>query len=258
MPKLLETVNAYVGSREFTSPPVDDALPPGFSSTLEEADSCWPAEMLRQSLIARLRKFAYPQPEGRRSEKKQKTFYERVKAARIIDSLLNGELFWTIRLWMVLLTASEMEKDLRDENFSPYYCPIPFHREMIEALIANIAKIQELLRRHEVGKEWASECLAALDAQLVREVRGIFLYYPGSPPTEKVVSSPRDYQVEIHDAFLRALENAHVTKGKQNLAIQLTSLVCSPLNCIDTRRLDPSPDAIRKKIEAEKNKLRHS
>jgi hypothetical protein len=132
--RTLEKLRAYFASADFTRPPFDDALPSGFSSTLDEANSLLPPDVLRQSLIARLEKFRYAYPEARSTEK---TFYKQVQAAGILDSLLTGELFWTIRFWLLLEYERCLEKELEGNNLSPYGCPSSFHRKMVKRLIAH-------------------------------------------------------------------------------------------------------------------------
>jgi hypothetical protein len=70
--------------------------------------------------------------------------------------------------------------------------------------------------------------------------------------------SERDSQLEIFQALLCGLTKRGVGRGATELAIQLTSLICSPQTSIATKTLNPSPEAIRKKVESQSHKKQQS
>jgi hypothetical protein len=245
---ITERLRAYLASPAFTHPNLNDVsrMSSGVTSTLIEANKLLPVEQLRQDLVARLKSFRYPYPEGRRSTR---TFYSRANKAGILESLLDGQLFWEIRLWLLLERDAVLENECRVKGVSPHGYPIKFHREMLKQLLRHLEHVHGLVDKYHVDRPWVIEYQRSADLQLVRELRSIFDYYPHADIAKKFAAAPSDSQLEICSALLRALQGAKLGKGRQAFAIQFTSLICSPPSCIQSHVLDPSPEAIRKKIE---------
>ena len=235
----------------FTNPTLNQIQPPKTIPTaLLQANALRPPIRLKEDLQKRLKKFSYPYPEERR-KKHRVTFYQKVKDAGILRDLLDllhGQLFWAVFVTLQLNEANDIERSKRRTGLSEYGYPIGFHHEMLRELLTHALLINALINDYKVPRAWTENHLRSTDIQLARELAVSHWYWPGAKTAPRGMSSwERDIQVEIFQSISSSLKRHKFAKGAKELAIQLTSLICSPPTCVQTGELDPSPDAIRKK-----------
>jgi hypothetical protein len=244
----LKQLDEYLQSGWFTRPSLDQIQPPkGIATALQWARALRSPIRLRTDLESRLKAFWYPYPEGRRSSSRI-TFYNKVKGVGLLTDLLDGELFWIVFLTLQLNDQNEIERSRRLAGSSEYGYPIRFHNEMLSELLTHARVINSLVTQYKIPRAWAETHLRSTDTQLARELAISKWYSPGARIGPRTLSSwGRDMQIEIFRAILSALQKHGIERGSR-LATQLTSLICSPQACIVKGELDPSPEAIRRKV----------
>jgi len=208
-----------------------------------------------RELVARLKHFPYPYPDG---NKKGNTFYSHLKKLGLLALLLSPPLLWDIRMVWFFRRHARLEKSLKAKKLSEFGFPLDFHRKMAIELFDHLERITQLAEQHEVpDMEWFAEYYAAIQAQFLREGAA---YYPELRRSLKPFHRLRTYefsadnQVMMYDALHRAFSGRNLTKTK--LAQQLTALICSRPDCIETGKLDPSPDSVRKNVKRKQKEER--
>jgi hypothetical protein len=195
-------------------------------------------------LIARLKRFQYPYPQGNKS---RKTFYRHLKDAGLLDVLLNLPLIFEIQSEWFFRRYYDLERKSFDRHQSQHGHPMAFHREMMHDLADHLDRVSEIPRSHRVPKTWFIPYRKVVQQQLLREAS---ICYPEllRDFTQAADIRPRQRKGEREASLFQAIESAFAEKGTINhkLAQQLTALICSPPDCIRNGKLDPSPETIRR------------
>lgn len=204
----------------------------------------------------RLRRVTYPQPSARSTST---TFFDHLQKKKLLKVVLDGQLFWEIRIWFQIDRDERLLSRLRKEKLSPAGYDLNFHRKMIVETLAHALHVRDLVKEHRVDPGWVKEHLRNTDLQLLWETNCVFNYLPLLGLSKKRYWKLRtDAQLAIYDSVLEALKNAKVGRGAIKLAEQLTALLTSRRESIDKNTLNPTPAAIRKKVEYRNRKKRNT
>ena len=210
-------------------------------------------EKSQARLIARLKTFQYPYPEG---NQRHKTFHRHVREEGLLDLLLHPPLLWDIRRAWFFHRYHAIGTRLHQERKSQHGHRLSFHREMMLEISAHLTRILRLARQGQVPRSWFAEYYGAVQKELLREAS---IVYPEllrwlKPATQiRPHSLEVDLQVDLFHAIEAAFRKRNVVNHK--LAYQLAALICSPSNCIKTHRLDPSPETVRRNVRDRSEKL---
>jgi hypothetical protein len=203
-------------------------------------------EKSKREILRRLKSFLYPYPEGNKSHK---TFYRHLKSLELLNSLVTTPLLWNIRMVWSFQQIHGLELNLKRQKLSAHNFPLAFHREKLHLLFDHTKRIDSLEKKFEVSdQEWLGDYVAAVKGQLLKEGAS---YYPkfrlAFEPSHKLpVFSNVDNHVELYFALL----NSFTASGRKSkkLARQVTAILCSRPECIRDKKLDLTPERIRKDV----------
>jgi hypothetical protein len=231
-------------------------------------------EKSRRELTRRLRAFPYPYPHGSKSGE---TFHAYMKKLNLLDVLRNPPLLSTIRFVWFHNRSYELEIETYKARKSHYGYSRKFHREMLLELSHNLEKLDKIVqtKRYE-GKQaprsWVADHRSAILRLLLREA---CVCYPQLRKWFVPVSKlgPSRFRMDIQLALLHTIEAALAKRGIRGklkagkkkrgmqqrgsrrrkhevprVAYQITALICSAQNCVATKKLNPTPDAVRTNV----------
>jgi hypothetical protein len=235
-------------------------------------------EVLRADWRSRLEKIRYPYPDP--SGRTGSTFGSHLQKKNLTDEFLNGTVFQQVRVMLIVAEEGDEEEGLRRAGKSAFNVRTTFHEKMAVTIFQHIERVQKLIAGDAARHSWLEGYLSGLEIQLVRELQQLYLDLPEC--RYSFVRIRRDgAEVEIYETIKGWLigrlkrrkrskrrtdgvanqsddlaERKKLERGTQELALQLTALVCSPPACKETLKLSPSPEAIRKKISRQNRKAR--
>jgi hypothetical protein len=197
--------------------------------------------------VARLNHFSYPY---QKENKTGKSFLRHVKSLGLLGLLLKPPFIWEIRMVWFVQRLTWLERDLKGKKLSEYGFPLEFHRKLTLELFDHMERITQLAERHEVpDMEWFAEYYPAIQNQLLRNGAA---YYPELRRWFKPFHRLRTYnltvdnQVDIYQKLVGEFKKRGIKNNR--LACHLTALICSPADCIQTGKLDPNPELVRKNV----------
>jgi hypothetical protein len=213
-------------------------------------------EQIATQLKERLCAFKYPYPHG---TKKGTTFYDHLKKLRLLRWFFSWPFLWVVGAAWFRRFSDESEEVLRKKLISHHGYELAFHRELMREIARTLGHVSRILEKYRVPKEWLSDYRKASLKELWRQATSYYfdmepgLYY-------KVPSRARSmsHDVYIQMTVLDAIEKRLAQRNSRNktLAYQLTSLICSPQECVTTRKLSPDPEAVRTNDRARSAKLK--
>jgi hypothetical protein len=226
----------------FKSSAVRRAIRPDQEPLIAAVQTEFPAiEAFRNYLLEQFKKYPYPYPEERKS---RRTLFDHLQSFHLLDALLTEPVLLEIRVALFLFEVDQREREPEQAD------RLKFHRNVLHSIFRHIQAIRGLLNENRVDVRWMARYLRAADEQMVQEAQAIYPLYPyvvsrrGSPaPT---VSS-REMLLWTYDVVSGALIGAGLRRGRKELAIQLTAIICSPSHFLHT--VPVTPDAVRKHVE---------
>ena len=180
-----------------------------------------------------------------------------MQSLRLLYVLLEDKFIWHVRRVWFFQACYRSEKYLKDHWKSNAKYHLDFHGEMMKQIFTHRQTIEELLSKYSVPQTWAANYLSAARDQLHQEAR---YYYPGYPHsfTRLQQLTPHsfavDMQMETHSALVEAFSAAGVANN--NLACQLTALICSVPDEIKAGELYPTPEHVRQYVKQRRNKIK--
>jgi polyhydroxyalkanoate synthesis regulator phasin len=119
--------------------------------------------------------------------------------------------------------------------------------------IANdLERISEITAKYEVPDSWLVKCRTELLRELRRQVSVLYsggglvgLYKRRDRPEPRLYDSLN--QEMVLEELMQEFENRQGKKTEQ-LACQLTALICSDSGCVTKQMLSPSPEGVRSNI----------
>lgn len=201
------------------------------------------SEKSRKQLVWRLKRFRYPYGSTARV---QKSFYVHVKRMGVLNFLLSEPFLDTVRSAWFFRRYFELEKPLFDEKKSQYGYPWEFHREVLRELSRHWERIVKIAGKHGAPMAQFAEYRKAVQKQLFVQAS---VYYPQLQWRFKRASkiTPHSFGVEkrleVFDAIQTEFAKRKITNDE--LAYQLTALICSGTSSIAKRLLDLAPDVVR-------------
>ncbi len=204
-------------------------------------------EKSKEEIVARLKSFYYPYPEGNKSGK---TFYEHLKSLGLLNSLLATPLLWDIRMVWTFQKTYKLELSLKREKLSQHNLPLAFHREILHLLFDHIERIACVAEKYDVPDQvWFHDYYKAIQKQLLRDGAS---YYPRLNENFKPAHKSRVWSHEVNnqvDLYFKLLKSfAECGQKSKKLARQVAAVLCSGPECIPNKKLDPNPERIRKYV----------
>jgi len=208
-------------------------------------------ETSQARLLERLKALPYPF-EGRRRDR---TFYDKAQKEGVLEILLNPPFLWIVRMaWFFQLDHARAWEQYRNQ-ISQHGYPLAFHRDLMNEIAAHLAGIERITRAHGVPQDWLKTYRAATLSELLRQAS---VYYPEIRRWRKTPSRlrPLSLAVDTQMMVLDALTDEFAAKKIENqeLAYQLTALICTPEPTLGIHQLDPTPDTVRKNDEHRRKK----
>jgi hypothetical protein len=200
-------------------------------------------EKSRKHLVRRLKRFRYPYGT---MAKLHKSFYVHVRGLGILNFLLSNSFLDNVRSAWFFLRHYELDKELFDQGKSQDGFPLVFHRDILRELSKHWERIVKIAQKHQVPEEQFTEYLTAIRNQLLIHASS---FYPELQLRYKRASkvTPHSFAVEkrleIYDAIQAEFSRKNIRNDE--LAYQLTALICSGTQSIANGLLDLAPDAVR-------------
>ena len=204
----------------------------------------------RRQLVRRLQRIRYPYQS---TAKIRHSFYSHVKRFRLLTFLRSSEFLYKVRMAWSFHRQYELEKDLFDRKQSQDGYPLVFHRDILREISRHLDRIVKIAGKHGVPKEQFAKYQKSIQDQLRVEVA---VCYPELQRWFKTASRIRPHssavemRLEIFDAIQAELAKRSIHNDE--LAYQLTALICSGRSSIEKRLLDPTPDAVRLSVNDRK------
>jgi hypothetical protein len=203
------------------------------------------SEKSRKQLLWRLKRFRYPYGT---TAKVPKSFYTHVKVLGLLNFLLSQPFLDKVRSAWFFRRHFELEKELFQQRKSQYGYPREFHRDIMRELSKHWGRIIKIAGRHGVPMAQFAEYLAAIQKQLVVQAS---VCYPELQWRSRFKRASRitphslavEKRLEIFDAIQAEFAKRKITNDE--LAYQLTALICSGRTAITRRVLEPTPDVVR-------------
>jgi hypothetical protein len=216
-------------------------------------------EESQKQLIARLEAFRYPyeawRPHGEVSQGVG-TFYSHVKSLGLLDFLITPPFLWDVRSVWWSRRYHDIELEQRLDKKSQYGYPVAFHREMMLAIAAHLARICKIAKKRQVPTDWFK---GHYDESLRLLLKETAVSYPQWQLSTKPVGRIRprsfgvDSQLQIFDAITEELKRRNTRNNK--LAYELTALICSPQSSVRTRILEPNPETVRTNVRDRRKQI---
>lgn len=208
----------------------------------------------KKQLVRRLKRFRYPYGT---TAKVQESFYAHVKVLGLLNFLLSEPFLHKVRSAWFSRRYYELEKELFDQKKSQYGYPREFHRDIMRELSKHWGRIVKIAGKHGVPIAQFAEYLPAIQKQLVVQASVCYPELQSSPFLRPAFGARRFKRASRITPHSLAVENrreifdaiqAELVKSKirnDELAYQLTALICSGTSSIAKRLLDPTPDVVR-------------
>ncbi len=210
----------------------------------------------RKQFVRRLQRIRYPYQS---TAKTRRSFYSHVRGFGLLTFLRSTEFLYKVRRAWFFHRHYELEKDLFDRKQSQDGYPLVFHRDIMREISKHWDRIVTIAGKHGVPKEQFAEHKKAIQKQLLVEAS---VCCPELQRWFKRASRIRPHscavemRLEIFDAIQAELAKRKMKNDE--LAYQLTALICSGRSSIRERLLDPTPDVVRLSVKNRKNSLQDS
>ena len=206
-----------------------------------------PPKRSAELFIKRLHAFQYPYPHG---TKKNTTFYTHLEKLGLLQFFLTPSFLRTIRLAWQFRLFFDLEQEQHKKSISQYGHPIAFHRELMFQIAGYLKQLSAITKKHGVPDPWVQSHRRSLLMELLRQAA---VCYPQlftlqrsyrAPSRIRPVREGATVQMLVLDEIYRTFYERKIKENKE-LAYQLTALICSPDECVNTQELSPTPAAVR-------------
>jgi hypothetical protein len=204
----------------------------------------------RRQLIRRLQRIRYPYQS---KAKIRHSFYSQVKRFRLLTFLRSPEFLYKVRMAWFFQRHYKLEKELFEQRKSQDGYPLVFHRDIMREISKHWDRIVKIAGKHGVPKERFAEHRKAIQKQLLVEAS---VCYPELQRGFKRANQirPHSFAVERRLEIFDAVQAELIKRKIENdeLAYQLTALICSGRGSIEKRLLDTTPDMVRLSVKDRK------
>lgn len=179
------------------------------------------------------------------------SLYDRLQSLGKLDAVLTEPVIEDIRGSLETFEVAERQRMLQGEHKSPHNFPLQFHTGLLYAIFQHVKQLRKLLQDYGVTEQRISPYLQAAHELMIREARALHPMYPFGETKYKPESRTRswDYMIRsIYGTVSQAANSAGVGRGRTELSIQLTKIVCSPSKFFHPGST-PTAEAIRDKIK---------
>ena len=264
IPRLREQKNTppFKRKRKHKVPPEPNPLtvfleqsPDGNQSRLREvaqriAAQPFDLDRFRTNVVAKLKRFSYPQPPERDQHKK--TFYDHLEVAKSLP------VFWRPsnlrKMWDCLLLAQIVAEDreLEEKHLSVEKYPLAFYCDLADELLRHEKSISEIHQKYSVEASWMDNYLSLVLHQGLEPLRIVALSrFPGS--RKEVLGGRRSNHTAVQEALFwtlkKCLKNSDLS---DRFFQQLSVLISAPDN---VKQLD-SAEPLREALERPTGTLR--
>ena len=183
-------------------------------------------EQLRKDFVQRSKQLN----RSERSTTKQ-SLDDRLESLGLLKTVLADPVVEEIRCILQVFEIEERERRLLDKNKSAHSVPTQFHRSLLCATFVYVQEVRRIAGKFEVSELRYAPYLDAAHRLMIREARALNSIYPfgktvGEPATGS--QSWHDMIIAVYSIILESLKAARAGRGCQELAIQLTRVICSP------------------------------
>lgn len=203
----------------------------------------------REEILRRLKGFKYPYPAG---TKKGTTFYDHVAKVGLLDFLITAPFLYVVRLVWNLQAVHPLEQAQHKQEVSEYGHPLAFHRELMYEIANDLERISEITAKYDVPEKWLVKCRTELLRELRRQVSvlysggGLVGLYKRRDRSKPSLHDSLNQEMVLEE-LMQEFENRGLKEIEQ-LACQLTALICSDIGCVKNQVLSPSPEGVRSNI----------
>src|ERR1700680_1730108 len=159
------------------------------------------------------------------------TLYDRLQSLGVLNAFLADPVVEEIGCFLEVFEMQERERTLQNSHYSFHEFPVQFHRSLLQMIFQHIKRLQKLLERYDVKEQHIAPYLNAAREQMLREIRALLPLYPFGDTDYNPETMTQSWDVMIlciYDILSEALKAAGVNRGRKELTIQLTKVVCSP------------------------------
>jgi hypothetical protein len=208
----------------------------------------------RRQLVRRSQRIRYPYQS---KAKIRHSFYSHVRRFGLLTFLRSSEFLYKVRRAWFFHRHYELEKELFDRKQSQDGYPLVFHRDIMREISKHWDRIVKIAGKHGVPKEQFAEHQKAIQKQLLVEASVCYPEFQHEFKSEFKTASrirPHSSAVEMRLAIFDAIQAELAKRSIHNdeLAYQLTALICSGRSSIEKRLLDPTPAAVRLSVNDRK------
>jgi hypothetical protein len=208
----------------------------------------------REELLRRLKGFKYPYPHG---TKKGATFFDHVTKIGLLEFLTTAPFLYVVRSVWQLQLIHPLEREQYEQKISEYGYPLAVHRQFMYEVVNDLEQISKITAKYDLPEKWLVKCRTKLLRELRRQVS--VLYYGGGLIglyKARDRHEPRLYDSEnqkiVLEELMREFKKRHMKKTEQ-LACQLTALICSDWVYLANQVLSPPPETVRSIIRSQKS-----
>jgi hypothetical protein len=202
---------------------------------------------IRERLVKAIKKIPYPFPPGR---KPYRSTYDFLVIRTLVDLITAPDLINSLCTSQAMYDMHQCELRLRKRNSRGY--TMEFHESLLELMMKHIKDIQDLVSKTGVDEKWAREALDGSFAQLHKDLRVRFPFYPWTDDAEFSPMSFSGFILRVHAIFSEHFK-AHTNTRVRRLSAHLTAIFCTPSDLLREGKLEPNPEAIRKLVARRTN-----
>ena len=123
---------------------------------------------------------------------------------------------------------------------------------MIEAINKHFRNLEGLAQEYGIEKDWIAEYRGAARVQMEKDFQALRPFYHSATPSP-LAKSWNEMIRSVYDTLLFEFSKVGVRRGQNELALQLTSIICSPSEVFDPGT-SITPKAVGKVIERNKRR----
>jgi hypothetical protein len=179
------------------------------------------------------------------------SLYDRLQSLGVLGAILTDPIVEEIRWTLEVFEIEERQRALQGKHYSPHQFPEQFHRGLLYAIFRHVKQLRKHLKDYEVKEQRIAPYLKAAHELMIREARALFPMYPFGGSSYRPRTMERSWDdliVSIFDIVFQALKAAGARRGRKELSIQLTKVVCSPSEFFHPGSI-PTSAGIRTKVE---------
>jgi hypothetical protein len=171
----------------------------------------------------------------------------RLQSLGLLDAVVSDPVIEEISYELEVFEIEQQERALKGKYLSPHKFPLQFHRSRLNKIFRHVKQLQD----DEFKYKRPTANLKAAHELMIREARALFPMYPFGGAGYKPTTATRSWDsliLSIYDTVFAALKSADAGRGRKELAIQLTKVICSPSKFFHPDST-PTSESVRNKIE---------